>query len=57
MSDADGLKVAREFDTGEQYGFAVKKDGNIPLLREINDVLAGLRKDGSYDKMYDKYFG
>src|SRR6478672_7109359 len=51
------LKLAREFDTGEQYGMAVKKDGNIPLLRQINSVLAGLREDGTYDKIYDKYFG
>ena len=52
-----GSKLAREFDTGEQYGMAVTKDGNLPLLREINSILAGLREDGSYDKIYDKYFG
>lgn len=51
------LKLAREFDTGEQYGMAVKKDGNIPLLRRINSVLAELREDGTYGKIYDKYFG
>jgi polar amino acid transport system substrate-binding protein len=51
------LKLAREFDTGEQYGMAVKKDGNIPLLRKINNILAGLYEDGTYDKIYDKYFG
>ena len=33
VSDNRKLKLAREFDTGEQYGMAVKKDGNIPLLR------------------------
>jgi polar amino acid transport system substrate-binding protein len=36
---------------------AVKKDGNIPLLRKINGVLAKLRADGTYDKIYNKYFG
>ena len=51
------LKVAREFDTGEQYGMAVKKDGNIPLLRTINSTLADLREDGTYDKIYATYFG
>ncbi|RYB94844.1 amino acid ABC transporter substrate-binding protein [Nocardioides oleivorans] len=51
------LKLAREFDTGEQYGMAVKKDGNIPLLRSINSTLAQLREDGRYDKIYKKYFG
>ena len=50
------LRVAREFDTGEQYGMAVRKDGNIPLLRKINDALTELRADGTYDKIYNKYF-
>ncbi len=52
-----GLKLAREFDTGEQYGMAVKKDGNIPLLRQINGALADLREDGTYDKIFVTYFG
>jgi polar amino acid transport system substrate-binding protein len=51
------LQVAAEFDTGEQYGMAVKKDGNIPLLRAINSTLADLHEDGTYDKIYQKYFG
>ena len=51
------LKVAREFDTGEQYGMAVKKNGNIPLLRRINGSLAGLRESGVYDKIFTTYFG
>src|SRR5690349_1570361 len=57
VSDNRKLKLAREFDTGEQYGMAVKKDGNIPLLRAINGTLADLREDGTYDKIYGKYFG
>ncbi|PKH37511.1 polar amino acid transport system substrate-binding protein [Nocardioides alpinus] len=57
VGDNPSLKLAREFDTGEQYGMAVKKDGNIPLLREINGTLAGLREDGTYDKIFSKYFG
>jgi polar amino acid transport system substrate-binding protein len=57
VSDNPRLKLAKEFDTGEQYGMAVKKDGNIPLLREINGVLAELRKDGTYDEIYATYFG
>ena len=57
VSSNPKLKLAREFDTGEQYGMAVKKDGNIPLLRRINGTLADLRENGSYDKIYAKYFG
>jgi polar amino acid transport system substrate-binding protein len=57
VADNPRLKLSREFDTGEQYGMAVKKDGNIPLLRSINRTLADLREDGSYDEIYAKYFG
>ncbi|MCY7400200.1 MAG: hypothetical protein LH477_04445 [Nocardioides sp.] len=36
---------------------AVKKDGNVPLLRQINGSLADLRDSGVYDKIFTKYFG
>ncbi|HEX2176388.1 MAG TPA: basic amino acid ABC transporter substrate-binding protein [Nocardioidaceae bacterium] len=52
-----GLEVATEFDTGEQYGFAVQKDQNDELLKTINDVLAKAKSDGTYDKIYRKWFG
>lgn len=57
VEDNPRLKLAKEFDTGEQYGMAVKKDGNIPLLRTINGTLSDLREDGTYDKIFAKYFG
>lgn len=40
----------------EQYGIVVKK-GNTELLKKINTGLAGIRADGSYDKIYAKWFG
>lgn len=49
--------IAQQFDTGEQYGFAVKKTGNESLLAAINDQLRALKSDGEYKKLYDKYFG
>ena len=57
VSDNPKLKLAREFDTGEQYGMAVKKDGNIALLRVINRTVVELREDGTYDELYAKYLG
>ncbi|MGN0064772.1 MAG: ABC transporter substrate-binding protein [Nocardioides sp.] len=51
------FEVVEEVETGEQYGIAVKKDGNADLLRVINDVLAEMRGDGSYDEIYKKWFG
>ncbi|MGH3480906.1 MAG: transporter substrate-binding domain-containing protein [Nocardioidaceae bacterium] len=51
------LEVSAEFDTGEQYGMAVKKNGNVDLLRSINKVLATLEENGGYDKIYATWFG
>jgi polar amino acid transport system substrate-binding protein len=51
------LKVATEFDTGEQYGMAVRRNGGVELLRTINDVLATLKEDGGYDELYATWFG
>ncbi|CAN5556776.1 basic amino acid ABC transporter substrate-binding protein [soil metagenome] len=51
------LQVAAQFDTGEQYGMAVKKDGNVPLLRSINRALATVKKDGGYSAVYTTWFG
>ena len=36
-------KIVEEFDTGEEYGFAVKK-GNTALRDAINEQLAELRE-------------
>ncbi|WP_460846985.1 ABC transporter substrate-binding protein [Nocardioides ultimimeridianus] len=47
--------VVETYKTGEQYGFAVKK-GNTQLLKDVNDALSGLRKDGTYQQTWDKYF-
>ena len=51
------FEVADQYDTGEQYGMAVKKNGSTDLLRTINDVLADLKADGGYDKIYQTWFG
>jgi polar amino acid transport system substrate-binding protein len=52
-----GFEVAAEFDTGEQYGYSVKKDSNPELLKKINDVIAKARQDGTYDTIYEKWIG
>jgi polar amino acid transport system substrate-binding protein len=40
----------------EQYGFAVKK-GNAELLGKMNEGIAGIKADGSYNTIFKKYFG
>jgi polar amino acid transport system substrate-binding protein len=40
----------------DRYGIAVHK-GHAELLAEVNKGLAAIRADGSYDRIYAKYFG
>jgi polar amino acid transport system substrate-binding protein len=40
----------------EKYGIALKK-GNAELLAKVNQGLAGIKSDGTYDKIYAQYFG
>ena len=40
----------------EQYGIAVRK-GNADLLAKVNQGLAAIRADGTYDRIYAKYLG
>ena len=48
--------VADASFTPEQYGIAVKK-GNAELLEKINKGLADIKADGTYDQIFNKYFG
>jgi polar amino acid transport system substrate-binding protein len=48
--------VAAGFDTGEKYGFAVKK-GNAAMLKTVNDTIAAAEADGTYDQIYKTWIG
>ena len=50
------MAVTAEFDTGEQYGIGVRK-GNTEVLQAVNEALTAARSDGTYDKIYEKWFG
>jgi len=49
--------LAASYDTGEQYGYAVRKGVNPKLAQAINDAIAEARKDGSYDALYRQWIG
>ncbi len=49
-------EVTKQFDTGEQYGIAVKK-GNAALLAKVNEVIKKAKDSGEYDTIYEKWFG
>jgi polar amino acid transport system substrate-binding protein len=49
--------VAGNLDTGEKYGFAVRKGHNPKLLAMINQAIGQARQDGDYKKIYEKQIG
>ncbi|MFF7602019.1 transporter substrate-binding domain-containing protein [Streptomyces mirabilis] len=55
-ANADVFKVVDNLNTGEQYGFTVKK-GNTKLLAEINKAIKQAKADGTYKKLYEKWIG
>ncbi|GIO21527.1 transporter substrate-binding domain-containing protein [Oceanobacillus sp. J11TS1] len=52
----DGLKVVGDLYQAEDYGIAISK-GNEDLVAAVNDALATLKENGTYDEIYDKWFG
>lgn len=48
-------KVVETYKTNEQYGLAMSQD-NKGLVSAVNAALATMKSDGSYQKIYDKYF-
>lgn len=54
-----GVKVTAEFNTGERYGFMVKKnDANATeLAHELDAVIATAQQDGAYTKIYKQWLG
>ena len=55
-ANADAFQVADNINTGEQYGFTVKK-GNTKLLAAVNKAIADAKADGTYKKLYEKWIG
>ncbi|MEV2217331.1 transporter substrate-binding domain-containing protein [Streptomyces sp. NPDC050997] len=55
-ANADAFKVVDNLNTGEQYGFTVKK-GNTKLLAAVNKAIADAKADGTYKKLYEKWIG
>ena len=51
----DYAKIVGDTMEAESYGISLKK--NSPLTKEINKALLDLKKNGEYDKLYEKWFG
>ncbi|WP_031466899.1 ABC transporter substrate-binding protein [Sciscionella sediminilitoris] len=50
-----GLVATAQFDTGEKLGFGVRK-GNTAMRTEIDRVLRKAYADGTYARLYKKWF-
>ncbi len=51
------VEVTATFKTGEQYGFGMKKGTSDELKAVVDDVIKKSRTDGTYDRLYEKWFG
>lgn len=54
---AADYELVNTVTTGAQYGFAVRKGGNPELLEVINETIAESKETGTYDEIYEKWFG
>jgi polar amino acid transport system substrate-binding protein len=52
----DSVVLTQTFETDEEYGFAVEQ-GNQELIDDVNEQLAAMREDGTYDEIYTEWFG
>ena len=50
------LKIVGEPFTEELYGISIRK-GQDELAAQVNQALADMRADGTYDEIYNKWFG
>ena len=55
VEKAGGVEIAEKVPTEEKYGIALAKD-NTELLEEINQGLREVIDDGTYTKIYEKWF-
>lgn len=54
---AEKFEMVASLDTGEQYGIGLKKGADPVLLKTINEEIAKAKSDGTYEKIYVKWFG
>jgi len=54
IAGREGLELVQQIPTGESYGIAVDPE-NEELLDAINQVLAEIIEDGTYEDIYSRY--
>ncbi|MDY6064919.1 MAG: transporter substrate-binding domain-containing protein [Finegoldia sp.] len=56
MDKNPGYHITGKVFTEEPYGIAVNKDKQEAFLKEVNDALATIKANGTYDEIYNKWF-
>ncbi|MET7463026.1 ABC transporter substrate-binding protein [Nonomuraea sp. NPDC005501] len=51
------FELIASLDTGEQYGIGLKKNADPVLLKTIDDTITQAKADGTYEKIFVKWFG
>lgn len=52
----DSVEIVETYQTDEQYGFAAE-EGNTELTGAVNEALQTLRDEGTYDQIFQEWFG
>ena len=55
VAASGGIELSAAIPTEEEYGFAVAQ-GETELLEELNEGLKEVEEDGTYAKIYEKWF-
>jgi len=53
----DDVEVATQFETGEQYGFGMRRNTSQALEKVVNRVIERAKSAGTYERLYEKWFG
>ncbi|MEM7095318.1 MAG: transporter substrate-binding domain-containing protein [Actinomycetota bacterium] len=56
VDENGGAKVIETYATDEVYGFAVQEEGKEELLAAVNESLASMRTNGTYDDIFEEFF-
>ncbi|MDH3259648.1 MAG: transporter substrate-binding domain-containing protein [Acidimicrobiia bacterium] len=57
-AEADpSVEIVQTYETNEEYGLAVQEEGMDTLLGDVNDAIAKFKSDGTFDAIFDKWFG
>jgi polar amino acid transport system substrate-binding protein len=54
FADSRSVVIAFQIETGEEFGFGMRQDDD--RLADVNDALAEIREDGTYEELVQEWF-